>query len=255
MVSKLDSRVSVHKSPAEAQFTIALNWKVTLLCLLTLPVLLMLGLWQLDRAEQKQRQEAQVTETRARTPAQLTQNKAPDLREHRRLILSGRYLTERNWLLDNRHRDGQVGYEVITPFELEDGSVVLVNRGWVAAGARRTERPDPEAPEGAATLFAEWIEPSDHPLLDGQNTEEGWPKVILAIELAAMAEQLGQPLMERYARLEAGSRGALVTDWPDTDVSATKHTAYAVQWFAMALALVLWFILANTNLWVLWRRR
>lgn len=247
--------MSVHKSPAEAQFTIALNWKVTLLCLLTLPVLLTLGFWQLDRAEQKQQQQARLTETLARSPAQLTQNNASGLREHRRLILSGRYLQERNWLLDNRHRDGQVGYEVVTPFELEDGAVVLVNRGWVPAGARRAERPDPEAPEGAVTLFAEWIEPSDHPLLDGQNTEEGWPKVILAIEPEAMEPQLGQPLMERYARLEAGSRGALATAWPDTEVSAAKHTAYAVQWFAMALALVFWFILANTNLWALWRRR
>ncbi|WP_341936756.1 SURF1 family protein [Marinimicrobium sp. C2-29] len=247
--------MSVQKSPAEAQFTIALNWKVTLLCLLTLPVLLTLGFWQLDRAEQKQQQQAQLTETLALPPARLTQDNASGLREYRRLILSGRYLRDRNWLLDNRHRDGQVGYEVVTPFELEGGAVVLVNRGWVPAPARRTERPDPEAPEGAVTLFAEWIEPSDHPLLDGRNTEEGWPKVILAIEPEAMETQLGQPVMERYARLEAGSRGALVTDWPDTEVSATKHTAYAVQWFAMALALVLWFILANTNLWVLWRRR
>lgn len=243
-----------HKPPAEAQFNIAFNWKVTLLCLLTLPVLLALGFWQLDRAEQKREQQATLEQTRARAPAPLNEDTAGALRPHRRLILSGHYLENRNWLLDNRHRDGRVGYEVVTPFVLAGGGTVLVNRGWTPAGSTRAELPDPEVPAGEVTLFAEWIEPSEHPLLDGDSADTGWPKVVLTVEPAAMAEQLGQPLMGHYARLEAGSDGALLTDWPQTQVSAAKHTAYAVQWFAMAAALVLWFVLANTNLWARWRQ-
>ena len=120
---------------AASQCSTAFHWKVTLLCLLTFPVLMALGFWQLDRAEQKRAREAALDAVRTQPPATLPGTDLAAIEEQRRLLLQGHYLTGRNWLLDNRQRDGQVGYEVITPFELSDGRILLVNRGWVAASA------------------------------------------------------------------------------------------------------------------------
>ncbi len=233
---------------AASQCSTAFHWKVTLLCLLTFPVLMALGFWQLDRAEQKRAREAALDAVRTQPPATLPGTELADLQEQRRLLLQGQYLTGRNWLLDNRQRDGQVGYEVITPFELSDGRVVLVNRGWVAAGDDRTDRPNPLAPSGEHTLFARWQTPSDHPLLDGRTTDAGWPKVIVAIDPEAMAEAFESPMLDHYARLDDGSPGALITGWQDLEVSAAKHLGYAVQWFAMAAAVVIWLLVTLMGL-------
>ncbi len=155
--------------------------------------------------------------------------------------------------MDNRQRDGQVGFEVVTPFQLSDDTVLLVNRGWVAGERNRNALPDPAVPEGEVTLFGDWWAPSEHPLLDGERSSEGWPKIILAIEPEAMAKSLGEPLGKHYVKLDDGSPGALVTDWRQYEISAAKHLGYAVQWFAMALAVLLWFVLTTTNVRRRWR--
>lgn len=232
--------MNAQRTPAEPQCSTAFHWKVTLLCLLTFPVLMALGFWQLDRADQKRAREAALDAVRAQPPASLPGTDLAEIEEQRRLLLQGHYLAGRNWLLDNRQRDGQVGYEVITPFRLTDGRILLVNRGWVAAGKNRADRPDPPAPSGEHTLFARWQTPSEHPLLDGRPAEAEWPKVIVAIEPEAMADALAQPVLGHYARLDEGSPGALRTEWQNLEVSAAKHLGYAVQWFAMAAAVVIW---------------
>ena len=230
------------------QFNITPNWKVSLLCLVTLPVLLSLGFWQLDRAEQKQERQQRQDRIGAAPPVPLTRAGGASLPDGRRLLLRGHYLGGYNWLLDNRQRQGRVGYEVITPFELEDGALVLVNRGWVSAGADRQERPDPPAPAGKQTLFGQLLSHTEHPLLEEVEVADGWPirRVTLAPE--SMAGQLGRPVLARYVRLDDTSPGALNADWPNTETPAAKHLGYAVQWFAMALALVIWLVFANTPL-------
>lgn len=246
---------SADNPPARAKFTIAFNWKVTLLCFLVWPLLLALGFWQLERAGDKRAQQARLEAQRALPPASLSQLPASDLQDYRRVIARGSFDTEHSWLLDNRQRNGRVGYEVIAPFHLQDGGSILVNRGWVAAGASRASRPVPSVPKGELSLFAEVKSPSDHPLLDAQSDEADWPKVIMAIEPEVMAEHLGAPLAQRYLRLDDASPAALVTGWQDASVSVQKHQGYAFQWFAMALALALWFIFANSNLWRVLTRR
>lgn len=244
------------KDPASRpKFTITWDWKLTLLCVLTLPILLGLGFWQLDRADQKRARQAELNHQQALPPAPVSSMPAPHLGDYRRVILRGRFDHERYWLLDNRHRRGNVGYEVIAPFYPEEGGVALVNRGWVAAGATRADLPEAPPPRGQLSLFAELVPTEEHPLLDGVGSEPGWPRVIVALEPDVMAEQLGEPLAERYLRLDDASPGALVTDWPVASVSVQKHLGYAFQWFAMALGVILWFVFASSNLWQWLRSR
>ncbi len=239
---------SADNPPARAKFTIAFNWKVTLLCILVWPLLLALGFWQLERAGEKREQQAQLEAQRALPPASLNKLSLSGLKDYRRVIVRGSFDAERSWLLDNKQRNGRVGYEVIAPFYLPQGGIILVNRGWVAAGDSRANRPVSAVVEGELSLFADLVSPSDHPLLDAQSSETGWPKVIMAIEPETMAEQFGAPLADRYLRLDDASPGALVTDWQDASVSVQKHQGYAFQWFAMAFALAVWFVFANSSL-------
>ncbi len=60
----------------------------------------------------------------------------------RRIAVSGRFEPSRQFLLDNRSHAGKPGYEVLTPFVLDDGQRILVNRGWVPFRGYRDQLPD-----------------------------------------------------------------------------------------------------------------
>jgi surfeit locus 1 family protein len=125
----------------------------------------------------------------------------------------------------------------------------------LAGEKTRAALPQIERIEKPVTLFADLASVTEHPLLDAKNTQQGWPKIIMAIELEAMAQHLGESLLPRYLRLDESSPGAFVTEWQPINTSPEKHQGYAVQWFAMALALMIWFVFANSNLLSYWRQR
>ncbi|WP_157960412.1 SURF1 family protein [Marinimicrobium alkaliphilum] len=234
---------------------LAISWKITLLTLLALPLLLSLGFWQLDRAAEKRALEAAFDAQRQAPPVELTRAEAADLARYQRVIVRGEFDNEHTWLLDNKQRSGRVGYEVVTPLVLEDGARILVNRGWIPSTGNRQQLPEVPAVAGERTLFAQVAEVSDHPMLDAHSDSRGWPKVILQIEPVTMGRQLGQRLAPFYLLIDDNSAGAFETRWQAVNMSTETHIGYAVQWFAMALALSIWFVFANSNVLAWWRSR
>lgn len=230
------------------------NRKLTLFILAALPVLISLGLWQLDRARQKRALEAAYLDQQTQPPSALNSANLAQLMDYRRVVVQGQFDRDHTWLLDNKQRYGQVGYEVVMPFILADGGMILVNRGWLAGTGQRDTLPGIPDTAGDMMLFGELMSVTKHPLLDASSQSEGWPRVILAIEPTAMIQQLGHSLPERYVRLDEASPAALVTNWQTVNVSSAKHLGYAFQWFAMAVALLLWFVVANTKVMQTWRR-
>jgi surfeit locus 1 family protein len=81
--------------------------------------------------------------------------------------------------------------------------------------------------------------------------------VLQALDMAAvrpvLESRLGRELFPWSLRLAEGDRAAFEAGWPLANASPAKHTAYAVQWFSMAAALVLVFLLRSSNLWQLLR--
>ena len=116
---------------------------IAYLCLL--PLLLNLGVWQLNRADEKRallqlqgRQQGAETLVLSSTP--------PDFSEtllYQPIKALGRYDSDRQFLLDNQVNKGKAGYFVLTPFRLREGNTaVLVNRGWIPLGKNRADLPD-----------------------------------------------------------------------------------------------------------------
>jgi surfeit locus 1 family protein len=115
--------------------------------------LISLGLWQLDRAQEKHLRAENYVRRLAETRIDLGiwgAAEADELR-WRRITMTGRF-TAPVLLLDNRIMMGKSGVEVLSPFVLDDGRTVLVNRGWVATEADRRKVPALETPEHRLTL-------------------------------------------------------------------------------------------------------
>src|SRR5215469_11001209 len=96
-----------------------------------------LSVWQWDRAGYKQQLLAQYQAQGRRAPvpldALLRDPTLESLPPYLRISASGRYDSGRQILLQDMTHDGDVGYEVLTPFLMQGGVIVLVDRGWVAA--------------------------------------------------------------------------------------------------------------------------
>jgi len=172
--------------------------------------------------------------------------------------LRGRFLPGKYFLLDNRINRGAFGNEVLAVMLLDTGGSVLVNRGWVAADSSRQSLPEVPEIAGPVELTGHvYVAPGAPYLLADMELEKGWPKQIQAIEMNKLASAVNKeapsPFFPYAVRIDSGQPGALTVNWQIMNVSPEKHTGYAVQWFTMAFALFILFVLRSSNVWQLLR--
>ncbi len=211
-----------------------------------LAVLLWAGFWQLDRAEEKRRIIAEQVYRGDKGPlvleSSLLHSAGLEQLRHRRARAVGRYRSDRQYLLDNRTHNGVAGYHVLTPFRLHDGNVqVLVNRGWVPVGRDRRQLPELAVSEQPLAEEGLIVAPPAAGISLGAAgyDQTGWPRVVQQVDLARMAEQLGEPLLPFVLQLSADSEHGYVREWQArSGLTPERHQGYAVQWFALAVALV-----------------
>ena len=133
------------------------RWVVLVAALLFAALTARLGVWQLDRADQKNRAQQALNDRRALPPlpaAALALKPAEATVQHSRLItLQGRWKPELTVYLENRQMDTRVGFYAVTPLLLDDGTAVLVQRGWLPRDqADRTRIVAQPAPTGRVTV-------------------------------------------------------------------------------------------------------
>ena len=143
-------------------------------------------------------------------------------------------------LLDNKVYRGRVGYDVVTPLALTDGRVVLVNRGWVAAGASRKDLPAFATPAGTVSVEGRVNQP---PAFLELAREAPAGPVWQNLDLQRFTQATGLPVLpviiEQTKPLT--SDDALVRNWAAPDLGVDKHRIYMFQWYAFAaLAGGLW---------------
>lgn len=197
----------------------------------------LLSWWQLARREDKVA-EIQRVEQNYEAPAVPLQSVLPDLDtfdpddEWLRVEVSGVY--EDQLLVRNRPMSGKVGFEVLAPLRLEDGTVFLVDRGWVPPG-EDSAYPDsvPAAPQGQVSVTAR-LKPGE-PTLPGGTTAQG---VLASIQLDEVESILGSAVYGEAYGLVA-SESPSVTDNPipaaRPEPDEGPHLSYAFQWVIFAI--------------------
>lgn len=235
--------------PSPARFQWQTEWKSVAFVLLMLPVLIALGLWQMERAEEKRSILAAFEARQALPVAALSDLQPSEWENYRRVSVEGRFDAERYWLIDNQIRDGRFGYELIALFYPAEGPALLVNRGWLPGDVSRRVLPEVVAPAGEVTIEGEIYHSSINPLHRGPKaSDHSWPRRVQGITAKQAEGSVGEPLLPFTLRLAEHSVAALSVKRMIINVQPEKHTAYAVQWFVMALALVLLFVWRNSNL-------
>ena len=217
---------------------------LTLVLLALLLVFLRLGFWQAERKAEKQLLFEQFENAPVMSLAEALRNNEL----FTRVEASGRYDTDRHILLDNRIFKGRAGVHALTPFILEDGTTILVNRGWLPLAADR--RSLPEVPTAARDRLITGV--LNRQSTDGQRLGEAdvvksdrWPQLVTYLELDAVGKALDMSLEPWLLQLDAGDdSGFEDRQWRAAVMTPDVHAAYALQWFSLATAtLVIWIIL------------
>ena len=218
---------------------------------LLIPAGVALGLWQLDRAEEKRvLYEAFERDGEPMAIGDLPGAGADDL--YRPVVGQGRYLADRQVLVDNINRGGQPGLFVLTPFQPDiGGPLVLVNRGWVPAPAFRDERPEVAVSDQDRTLrgrLARLPQPAIRLGRDPQALERGaWPRVTVYPEFDRIAAALDRELVPWTIWLDPDQPDGYRRDFSPAAYGPARHLAYAVQWFALALMTFIYWIWSATR--------
>jgi len=208
-----------------------------------------LGIWQYGRYQDEQdAKDAAEAAFAAPAPA-LTGGDAPA--PESRVEVTGTYEPSVEALLTNRVRDGEAGYDVLTPLRLDDGSAVLVDRGWVPRKeVDLADDPDFAAPEGVVVVRG--ITAADRPLEPQDTVDERAGRTALpTVDLDRLAEDIDELrtdvwVLAQYQDPPPSDAAPALPEPPDTE--DVNHMSYAFQWWAFALIpLIGWPI-------VVWRR-
>jgi cytochrome oxidase assembly protein ShyY1 len=153
-----------------------------------------------------------------------------------RVTATGTYLPDDELLVRNRPTASGPGFEVLTPLRLANGTVFIVDRGWVPTGEAQ-DAPDsvPAPPEGEVTVVAR-LKPSE-PHLD---TRTASGQQVATVELPVVKRKIGGEVytgaygvLDSQTPAPASAPDPVLSSEPTQDEGL--HWSYMIQWIIFAL--------------------
>lgn len=223
------------------------NWKGMLGAVFFASIFMSLGVWQLGRAHEKYKL-IQSFEDRTKKAPLLT-NELSKKQDQRffKANLQGTFDNRHTLLLDNKIVEGKVGYEVYTPFHAVGLSApILVDRGFLPMGKDRHHLPRINAIMGHTRLTGMLNEPPAYfsfgKMVDKENT---WPLRVEYINLSQLSALFHTPLYPSILMIAPAHEASYQSNWRIVTLPPERHKGYALQWFALALTLLILSVILN----------
>lgn len=211
-----------------------------------------LGFWQLNRAHEKEALQAQI-EAAAKMPLLdlskvIGQKQLPTLM-YRHIRLTGEFMPEYTVYLDNRPYQDRAGFYVVMPLKIDRHHIILVNRGWIPR--------DPEI----RTKITNFITPTGRIIIEGfvradptrlfelgSEAEHNqaltrYPSIRANLAADHFALETKLPLSPFFIMQTSDNADGLIRDWPNVASSAVRNYGYMVQWWALAVAALVYGII------------
>jgi cytochrome oxidase assembly protein ShyY1 len=204
-----------------------------------------LALWQLRRLDERRQFNEQVRANANQPIASIDDlgisTETPSAIEWRRVRVTGTFVAGHQFLVVNRSQNGDTGRNVVDALQLSDGSLLLVNRGFV-----RSADDVPPAPEGTIEMIGR-LRASERRTA-GQAADEGTGQLteIRRIDLGVLATQFDGTVLPMYVEQldstppDATSLQPIVA--PTLDEG--PHLSYTIQWFVFTMCVIVGWVLA-----------
>lgn len=208
-----------------------------------------LGIWQLDRLEQRRAQNTIVSSRGSAPVLDVAALRGQDtsVTHWRRVRVDGIAEYDRELVHATRTQNGSPGVHLLTPVRPLDGSwgdtAIIVLRGYLYSPDGRTV--DFAKAREADTLRLETVVTSYPPITAGQATMRSSPRAMRLLNPDTIAALIGRPVAP-FVLLALGD--TVMTDItrpsrvPPPPITEGPHLSYALQWFSFATVFVIGFV-------------
>lgn len=222
-----------------------------LACLGLLALFIHLGLWQAGKAERGQAQKA-LYEARSNNPPLVigTDLVDPEILTYASVAVRGEYEAAAQFYVDNQIEDGRPGVHVITPLKIAGGDTrILVNRGWASWTDRRFP-PRVNVPNGEVEITGIAVLPVKQKYLLMPERQEAWPELWPMLDLERYFKENAYPVQPVVVYTTLPDQGeGLIRKIPQPEDKIMMHKGYAMQWFGMATALLVFCFVVGFKKW------
>lgn len=195
-----------------------------------------LSVWQLSRGlEKRSTQDAYHSEVNFRE-----WQHGSDVRSFESLEVTGRYIAERQIILDNIIFNSRYGHYVLTPLELApDAPLLLVNRGWVERTDGEINKANLALPAAPLAVRgrAGSLPKAGYKMGEAINVSDIWPKHAVYPSAEEIEAVLGRNIQPFVLLMDPNEENGHLRHWVPSEFGPGKHFGYALQWFAMAMVL------------------
>ena len=204
----------------------------------TLALLISLGFWQLDRANEKRAIEDQIASANSGDVEIVASNEFLKEKEYYHVRLQGSYIDDKQFIYDNQIVDQISGYYVLTPLVLKgDSKAVLINRGFIPWNGRRDKLADIDIAGKLTEVKVQISKPVKRMELEASELTGDFPVLIQSLDLDEMSTIASLDFASVIGLLSPESDNGFVRRWEPYAGSIERHIGYAIQWFLMALVL------------------
>ncbi len=222
----------------------------TLATLGLLALFVYLGLWQAGKGERLAAERAQHAQRARLGPVRIgTALADADALRDAPVTVRGQYEPQHQFFVDNRQENGRPGVHVVTPLKIEGGETrILVNRGWIGWPHGRQTLPEVATPMGLIEVTGVAAMPKVKKFLlmpeHAESRQQLWP----VLDVQRFTQWVSYPVQPVVVlQNSTDAQDGLIRNWQPPEDRVAMHQSYALQWFGMALALLVFYGFASVR--------
>ena len=196
-----------------------------------------LGVWQISRGlEKRATQQAYKSESDF-----AAWHPGDEVRSFQRLRADGRFVTERQIVLDNIIINSRYGHYVLTPLDIgADQPLLLVNRGWIEKSTTAIDAAQLAITDVDVTVRgrAGSLPKAGYKMGDAFPVSDKWPRHAVYPSQQEVEAVIGRPVQDFVLLMDHNESNGFLRHWVPAEFGPGKHFGYALQWFAMGAVLM-----------------
>ena len=212
--------------------------KILIFAIIFVPITISLGLWQIERANEKKVIIANYDKLLVSTPIAL--QKEQSLENWQPIETVGAY-QDLVIYEDNAINSGKAGFKVYHLFQNGDGTFIFVHRGFIERNLIKNNLPRIDTPVGKKNIKGTTLFKQNNTFV--KNIEESDIRIIQEFNTSVLIERF-PILKDRYLHpflfnLDVRDADKFQPIEKPVNMTATKHIGYAIQWFGLCAALII----------------
>jgi surfeit locus 1 family protein len=225
-------------------YSIKINHSFLVLCLFFFALFCMLGVWQLHRFHYKKMLLTTYEKRLSEIPKPFIflSGSIDDL-QFQSIAVEGEFVNELTMFIQNRFYEGKSGLEVLTPLRIKDEKkLLLIDRGWLQKSDPAI-LPSMEKVLGQQHIVGYIKQLNEYQFILGKNilSSSAYPLVMQKIDINEIKHITHKEFYPFIVRLDPTMPNGFMRNWIISATLPERHRMYAIQWFCMALVIVVAF--------------